>query len=128
MFHAGAVLPSSTFLLQLLTPPGGDLGRPLDVYDVSEPPVRAALSVDAVRSAGGRARGLNVLEPLVLLAVLGPLLRGKPGDGSAGLGMPPVAVGLNAPAPPRFGPMALGKLDGFFALATRLKAPRHCST
>jgi hypothetical protein len=125
MFHAGAVLPSSTFLLQLLTPPGGDFGRPLDVYDVSEPPVRAALRV---RSAGGRARGLKVLEPLVLLAVLGPLLREKPGDGNAGLGMPPVAVGLNAPAPPRLGPMVVGKLDGLFALATRLKALRHCST
>ena len=79
MFQAGAVLPSSTFLLQLLTPPGGDFGSPLDVYDVSEPPVRAALSV---RSAGGRASGLNVLEPLALLAVLGPRLRANPGDAS----------------------------------------------
>jgi hypothetical protein len=82
MFHAGAVLPSSTFLLQLLTPPGGDFGRPFDVYDVSEPPVRDAVSF---LSVGGRASGLKVVEPLVLLAVLGPLLRPKPGDASGGL-------------------------------------------
>jgi hypothetical protein len=41
---------------------------------------------------------------------------------------PPVAEGLNAPAPPRLGPMVVGKLEGFLALATRLKALRHCST
>jgi hypothetical protein len=41
---------------------------------------------------------------------------------------PPVAEGLNAPAPPRLGPMVVGKLEGFLELATRLKALRHCST
>ena len=126
MFQAGAVLPSSTFLLQLLTPPGGDLGWPFDVYEVSEPPVRAALNV---RSAGGRASGLKVLEPLVLLAVLGPLLLVYPGDTREGLlGPPPVDDGLKGPGPPRFGPIAVGKFEGFFALATRLKALKHCRT
>lgn len=37
MFHAGMVVPSSPFLLQLLVPPLGDacppLGRGLDVFD-----------------------------------------------------------------------------------------------
>jgi len=77
MFHAGAVFPWSAFLLQLLTPPGGDLGIPLEAFEVLEPPVRWGLSA---LSAGGRESGLKVVEPLVLLAVLGPLLRPKPDD------------------------------------------------
>lgn len=65
----------------------------------------------------------------MLLAVLGPLLRVKPGDCRA---LPdwkfpaPVAVGLIGP--PRRGPIVVGKLEGFTALATRLNAPRHCKT
>lgn len=77
MFQAGAVTPSSVFLLQLLTPAGGDLGIPLDVYEVFDSPVRVGLSA---RSAGGRDRGLKVLEPLAVLFVLGPLLGPKPDD------------------------------------------------
>ena len=126
MFQAGAVLPTSVFLLQLLTGPGGDLGIPLDEYDVLEPPVRAGLRA---LSIGGRASGLKVVEPLVLLVVLGPLLRPKPGDAGGGvLKPPPVVEGLIGPAPPRLGPMVIGKLAGFFALATRLNALRHCRT
>lgn len=124
MFHAGAVIPSSVFLLQLLTFPGGDLGRPLDVYDVLDPPVRDGLSA----GAGGRASGLNVVEPLPVLAVLGPLLRPNPGDDRPVLEKPPlplpVVVGLMTP-PPRFGPMGVGMLEGFTALATRLNAVMH---
>jgi hypothetical protein len=71
MFHAGAVTPSSIFLLQLLTAPGGDLGIPLEALEELEPPVRVGLSV--LSAAGGRGEsGLNVLEPLALLFVLGP--------------------------------------------------------
>lgn len=127
MFHAGDVLPSSPFLLQLLTPPGGDRGWPLDVCEVSEPPVRVATSA---LSADGRASGLKVLEPLVLLAVLGPLLRVYPGDASEGLlgTPPPVEEGLRAPGAARLGPMAVGNLSGLWALATRLKALRHWRT
>jgi hypothetical protein len=77
MFHAGLVTPSSVFLLQLLTPPGGDLGTPADVFDVLDPPVNVGLRA---RSAGGRESGLNVLEPLAVLFELGPLLRPKLGD------------------------------------------------
>jgi hypothetical protein len=103
------------------------LGIPLDVYDVLEPPVRDGLSACA---AGGRASGLKVLEPLDVLFVLGPLLRPKPGEVRAGLEKPPpppVVEGLNTP-PPRFGPILVGKLEGFTELATRLKAVMHCRT
>ena len=41
MFHAGAVTPSSTFLLQLLT---GDLKLPSVAFDEFDPPVSAGLS------------------------------------------------------------------------------------
>lgn len=51
----------------------------MDVWDLLDPPVREGLS--AGRSLD-RASGLKVLEPLVLLVVLGPLLRPKLGDGS----------------------------------------------
>lgn len=51
----------------------------MDVWDLLDPPVRVGLS--AGRSLA-RASGLKVLEPLVLLVVLGPLLRPKLGDGS----------------------------------------------
>jgi hypothetical protein len=132
MFHAGAVTPSSTFLLQLLTALGGDLGIPLEVLEELEPPVRAGLSV---LSAGGGGRldiGLNVLEPLAVLFVLGPLRGPKPGEASepAVENFPaPVSAGLSGPpAPPRLGPIVIGKLDGFTELATRLKAPKHCKT
>lgn len=124
MFHAGAVVPSSVFLLQLLTPPGGDLGIPLDVYDALDPPVRAGL---IGCSAAGRESGLKVLEPLLALFMLGPLLRPKEGDVKPGLGAgPPVVEGLKGP--PRFGPIVTGKLEGVVALATRLNAPRHWRT
>ena len=124
MFHAGAVEPSSVFLLQLLTPPGGDLGIPFEVLEELDPPVSAGLKA---RSAGGRESGLNVVEPLVLLVVLGPLLRPKPGDASE-LPLPyalPVVDGLSGPPPPRLGPIAVGKLEGLTEWATRLKAPIH---
>jgi hypothetical protein len=126
MFHAGAVTPSSVFLLQLLTLPGGDLGCPLEVYDVLEPPVRDGLSA----CAGGRASGLNVVEPLPVLAVLGPLLRPNPGDASPEFEKPPpppVVEGLST-VPLRFGPILVGILEGFTACATRLKAVMHCNT
>ena len=127
MFHAGAVTPSSIFLLQLLTLPGGDLGRPFDVLEEFDPPVSVGLRA---RSADGRASGLNVFEPLVLLVVLGPLLRPKPGDASEPpfAYAPPVVDGLRGPPAPRLGPIVVGKLEGLTELATLLKAPRHCRT
>lgn len=73
-FQAGAEFASSLFLLQLLIPPGGDVGMVLDALD---PPVRVGLSFLSV-AVVGRARGLNVLEPLMVLLVLGPLLPPKP--------------------------------------------------
>lgn len=129
MFHAGAVIPSSIFLLQLLTAPGGDLGIPLEALEELEPPVRAGLS--ALSAGGGRESGLNVVEPLVLLFVLGPLLRPKPGELRElpfAYAPAPVAAGLSGPPPPRLGPMVVGKLEGFTELATRLNAPKHCRT
>jgi hypothetical protein len=98
---------------------------PFDVYEVLDPPVRVGLSA----GAGGRDSGLNVLDPLAVLFVLGPLLRPYPGDVRAGLAnpAPPVVVGLSTP-PPRFGPMLLGKCDGLTEFATRLKAVMHCRT
>lgn len=128
MFQAGLVTPSSVFLLQLLTPPGGDLGAPAEVLDVLEPPVKEGLRA---RSAGGRERGLNVLEPLAVLFELGPLFRPKPGDINAPVvdcAADPVAEGLSGPPAPRFGPIVVGKLVGLTALAMRLKALRHCKT
>jgi len=122
MFHAGLVTPSSVFLLQLLTPPGGDLGTPAEVLDVLDPPVNVGLRA---RSAGGRESGLNVLEPLAVLFELGPLLRPKPGDIKDPC---PVTDGLCGPPAPRLGPIVVGKLDGLTVLATRLKALRHCKT
>lgn len=80
--------------------------------------------------AGGRARGLNVVEPLPVLVVLGPLLRPKPGDDRPVFEKPlppPVVVGLST-VPLRLGPMLVGMLEGFTALATRLNAVMHCST
>lgn len=131
MFHAGAVTPSSIFLLQLLTAPGGDLGIPLEALEELEPPVRAGLSVLSAAGGGREESGLNVLEPPVLLCVLGPLRGPKPGEFSK----PPfenfpasVIGGLSGPPPPRLGPIVIGKLDGFTELATRLKAPKHCRT
>ena len=72
MFHAGAVTPSSIFLLQLLTAPGGDLGIPLEALEELEPPVRAGLNVLSAAGGGRGESGLNVLEPPALLVVLGP--------------------------------------------------------
>lgn len=98
---------------------------PLDVYEVLEPPVREGLR----GCADGRAKGLNVVEPLPVLVVLGPLLRPRPGDDRPVFEKPPppVVVGLKTD-PPRFGPMLEGKAEGFVALATRLNAVMHCST
>lgn len=118
MFHAGAVLPSSVFLLQLLIPPGGDVGTPLEVTD---PPVRVGLIVRAV----GRARGLKVEEPLGVVVV-------RPKLGEVGPGVekpaPPVVEGLMVPAPLRLGPIVHGKCEGLTELATRLNALKHCRT
>src|SRR4051812_35382979 len=126
MFHAGAVIPSSVFLLQLLTPPGGDLGKPLEVREDAEPPVRVGLNA---LSAGGRESGLNVVEPPVVLFELGPLLRPKLGEVNelplAWVFPPPVMDGLSGPPPPFLGPIVVGKFAGLTELATRLKAPRH---
>jgi hypothetical protein len=99
---------------------------PLDEYDVLDPPVRDGLSACA---AGGRASGLNVLEPLALLALLGPLLRPYAGVDRPALFEypPPVVVGLVTP-PPRLGPILVGKLEGLTALATRLNAVMHWRT
>jgi hypothetical protein len=94
---------------------------------VLDPPVRDGLNA----GAGGRARGLKVVDPLPVLVVLGPLLRPYPGDERPELEKPPppppVVVGLRTP-PPRFGPMLVGMLEGFTALATRLNAVIHCRT
>ena len=101
---------------------------PFDALEVFEPPVKEGLRT---LSAGGRDSGLNVVDPLTLLFELGPLPRPKPGDvrDFPGDMFPvPVVEGLSGPPAPRFGPMVVGKLDGFTVFATRLKAPRHCST
>lgn len=124
MFQAGDVTPSSVFLLQLLTPPGGDFGIPLEVFEALEPPVKVGLRA---LSAGGLDNGLNVAEPPALLVLI-PLLLPNPGDASdPPLGYEPVAEGLWGPAP-RLGPIVVAILEGLTALATRLNALRHCST
>lgn len=99
---------------------------PLEVYEAFDPPVRVGLRAGCCVRA---ARGLNVLEPLVLLVVLGPLLRPKPDDGNGGLVKPPpVVVGLTTAAPLRLGPILVGNCEGFTLLATRLNAVMHCKT
>jgi hypothetical protein len=72
MFQAGAVVPSSDFLLQLLMEAGGDLA-PSVARDEFDPPVRVGLSA---REAEGMAdellTGLALLNPLLLLKPLNP--------------------------------------------------------
>jgi hypothetical protein len=127
MFHAGAVVPWSAFLLQLLTFPGGDVVILLEVLEEFDPPVISGLSF---LSAGGRESGLNVVEAPVLLVVLGGLFRLKAGDASGRpLEKPPSLgfAGLKGP-PPRLGPIVVGKLEALMWLATRLNALKHCRT
>lgn len=79
MFHAGAVIPSSVLLLQLLIAPDGDLGPPSVVLEELEPPVSVGLSALSLSTVGLES-GLKVVEPLALLFTLGPLSRPKPGE------------------------------------------------
>jgi len=118
MFHAGAVLPMSPLLLQLLTGPDGEAGPTL-VRDVDDPPVKVGL---IARGGFGWLFGSNVVEP-PRLALLYPLFLLYPFDDLPPSGAP-VGVGLMTPAP-RLGPMVSGKFEGLTECATRLKAPRH---
>lgn len=54
MFQAGAVLPSSLFLLQLLTGPVGDFVPPADCWEPADPPVNVGL---IARFVGGMYEG-----------------------------------------------------------------------
>lgn len=65
MFHAGAVIPSSVFLLQLVTFAGGDFVPPSVALDELEPPVKVGLS----------ARSLLGMAELLAVALLVPLSR-----------------------------------------------------
>jgi hypothetical protein len=96
MFHAGAVLPRSPALVQLLTVPRGDL-RPLSVArELEEPTLRAGLiDLDEGTANEGLAdRGLGA-------------------TGRAFLAVGPVAAGLKVAL--LCGPMVLGKLFGLTA-------------
>lgn len=107
MFHAGFVFPSSPFWLQLLTGPVGDFS-PSAALDVVEPPVLAGVI--------GRAEGVDDEDfAEVTYGDIAPLREGAP-----------VLVGLSAPA--LLGPIVVGNLPGFVALATRLNALRHWRT
>ena len=101
MFQAGAVVPWSDFLLQLLTLAGGDLA-PSVARDELDPPVSVGLSA---READGSAEefptGLALLNPLLLLKL--------PLDPSP---LSPVRVGLIPPAP-RLGPIVVLNLFGY---------------
>lgn len=107
MFHAGLVLPSSSLLLQLLTGPFEDL-NPSALLEFVDPPVRAGL----IGRADGRAPEFRFEDTY--------------GDAAPFLAGAPVLTGLSAPA--LFGPIVVGNLAGFVALATRLNALRHWST
>lgn len=117
MFHAGAVMPSSLFLLQLLTGPCGERAVPSVVLDELDPPVSAGLRALSFLEL---AVGSKVEEP-ILLELLVPVPRA-----ALGALKPPFT-----PAPPVgvpadfFGPIVVGILFGAIKFATRLKATRH---
>src|SRR5215469_7029587 len=107
MFHAGAVVPSSLFLLQLLTGPDGDFGPPSVALEEFEPPVNAGLSA--------LLPGIAELFAVTLLVPLPPALLLKPPYPPLEV---PVCVGLIVLA--RFGPIVVEKRLGLIELATRL--------
>lgn len=97
MFHAGAVVPSSLFLLQLLAT--GDFAPPSVALEEFDPPVNAGLS-----ARSREEEGIAVEFDMPELALLIPrLLLLKAPYGEAPLGVP-VCAGLMAP--PLFGPIA----------------------
>ena len=112
MFHAGAVVPSSVFLLQLLTGPVGDIGPPSVALDEFEPPVNAGLR--ALLPDITELFAVALLVPLPLAPLLNPPY--PPLE-------VPVCVGLIVLA--RFGPIVVEKRLELIELATRLNAPKH---
>lgn len=108
MFHAGAVVPSSLFLLQLLTGPDGDFGPPSVAFEEFEPPVKAGLS--ALLPGIAELFAVALLVPLPLEPLYPPL-------------EVPVCAGLIVLT--RFGPIVVGKRLGLREFAMRLNAPKH---
>lgn len=112
------MIPSSLFLLQLLTGPvGGDLA-PSVALDEDDPPVIAGLIALAEGGFFGDG-GFDIGAGGENVRLKAPNFGDVPLDA-------PVAVGLNAP--PRFGPIVVGNFEGMIECATRLNAPRHCKT
>lgn len=105
MFQAGAVAPSSVFLLQLLIGPV--------LLDAVDPPVFVGLK--------GRAEGMAEDNPSEGVEM---------GDRIEVVGLrsalAPVVVGLKGLL--RLPPIVVGNLAGSIVFATLLKAPRHCKT
>jgi len=76
MFHAGAVLPRSPALVQLLTVPRDDF-RPLsDAREPEEPPLRAGLMglAEGTAKEGFAERGLGAIGRAFL--IVGPVAAG----------------------------------------------------
>lgn len=119
MFHAGAVLPSSSLLLQLLTDP-----------PEARPPRDRMFLVGLVRPEyAALFRGLKASEGLsavVLLVPRGLVVAVVVYAGDLGP-LEPVPCGLIAD-PLLFAPMVVGKVEGLRAFALRLKAAMHCIT
>lgn len=109
MFQAGVVAPSSPFLLQLLTPPEDDAGRPpligfsayvSDIEGLPRPPTACDAWCDT---------WWEVVE-LASLELLMP--RDRP---YLAVEKPPVLCGLMIPVLPLFAPIALENLLGCIA-------------
>jgi len=118
MFQAGAVLPSSSFLLQLLTGPGDaspPLARLLDLVGLTRP------EYDAF------ARGLKVVALVSLLLLRARSRLPEPGALPYPPWLDPLNWGLMA-EPLLLAPMVCGKRDGLMAFALLLNAPMHCRT
>ena len=122
MFQAGVVAPSSPFLLQLLTPPEDDAGRPpltdlspyvSEIEGLPRPPTACEAWCEA---------WWEVAE-LVSLELLMP--RGRPYLAAE---KPPVLCGLTMPVLLLSPPIALENLLGCTAWALRLNDDIHCST
>ena len=119
MFQAGAVTPSSAFLLQ------DDTG-PVDLPDADpafcdpfDPPVKAG---EIARPYEGIAAEADTFVGLVDLPYAASLSDPDPIDG-----IDPGPAGADA-LPCFFGPIVDLNVDGFTACACREKAPMHCST
>lgn len=117
IFHAGAVVPSCSRLLQLLTGPGD--GEPAVGLFAGLRRPEGVVSPVLCGSSTGRAPWND--EQLLLMEA--PRPRRPVGDAY------PDACGLKPPPPARFlGPMGSGKRLGSASWAALLNAPRHCMT